>query len=175
MQQKLSWNIIAVQLKKPQHDYCPSGPQSWCSFQRDKATGTNLHKPIKNCLPPAVQNVIEPLFDWLGNPAFLTDCSNALTSNNNESYHHVLWGLAPKEQYTSSQNVSFAVHLSVCLFTSGFLWLYSRLMDKCGMPYWSCFYKIDKRRINNTEYKNEEFVKYKRKEERSLKNKLMLL
>ena len=151
----LSSNFHCSTVEKPQHDYCPSGPQSWCSFQRDKATGTNLHKPIKNCLPPAVQNVIEPLFDWLGNPAFLTDCSNALTSNNNESYHHVLWGLAPEEQYTSSQNASFAVHLSVCLFNSGFLWLYSRLMDKCGMPYSRiCFYKIDKRWINDTEYKN---------------------
>ena len=50
-------------VEKPQHDYCPPGPQSWCSFQRDKATGTNLHKPIKNYLPPAVQNIIEPLFD----------------------------------------------------------------------------------------------------------------
>ena len=153
-------------VENPQHDYCTSGLQSWCSFQRDKATGTNLHKPIKNCLPPAVQNVIEPLFDWLGNPAFLTDCSNALTSNNNESYHHVLWGLAPKEQYPSLQNVSFAVHLSVCLFNSAFLWLYSRLMDKCGMLYSSCFYKINKRQINNTECKNNEFVKCKRNKDR---------
>ena len=82
-----------------------------------------------------MQKVIEPLFERLGNTAFQTNCSNALTSNNDEPYHHVLWGLAPKEQYTSSQNVSFAVHLSVCLFTSGFPWLYSRLMDKCDMPY----------------------------------------
>ena len=111
-----------------------------------------------------MQKVIEPLFKRLGNTAFLANCSNARTSNNNQSYHHVFWGLAPKEQYTSLQNVSFAVHLSVCLFTSGFLWLYSRLMDKCGMSYpRSCFYKIDKRRINNTEYKNEGFVKCKRK------------
>ena len=119
-----------------------------------------------------MQKVIELLFERLGNPAFLSDCSNAVTSNNNESYHHVLWGLAPKEQYTSSQNVSFAVHLSVCLFNSGFLWPYSRLMDKCGMSYSrSCFYKIDKKQINNTEYKNEDFVKCNRKKEKSLKNK----
>ena len=44
-------------------------------------------------------------------------------------------------------------------------------MDKCGVPYSRSFYKINKRRINNTEYKNEEFVKCKRKKERSLKNK----
>ena len=35
----------------------------------------------------------------------------------------------------------------------------------------SCFYKIDKRQLNNTEYKNKEFVKCKRKKKRSLKNK----
>ena len=46
-------------VEKPQHDYCPSGPQSWCSFQRDKAAGTNLYKPIKIFLPPAVQKVID--------------------------------------------------------------------------------------------------------------------
>ena len=44
-------------------------------------------------------------------------------------------------------------------------------MDKCGVPYSRSFYKINKRRINNMEYKNEEFVKCKRKKERSLKNK----
>ena len=45
-------------------------------------------------------------------------------------------------------------------------------MNKCGMPYSrSCFYKTDKRRINNAECKDEEFVKCKRKKERSLKNK----
>ena len=45
-------------------------------------------------------------------------------------------------------------------------------MDKCGMPYSrSCFYKIDKRWIDNTEYKNEEFVKCKKKRKRLLKNK----
>ena len=107
-------------VEKPQHDYCTSSLQSWCSFQRDKVTGTNLHKPIKNPLPPAVQKVIETLFERLGKAAFLTDYSNAITSNNNESYLHVLWGLAPKEQYTSLQNVSFTVHLSVCLCNSGF-------------------------------------------------------
>ena len=81
-----------------------------------RQTGTNLRKPIKNHLSPVVQKVIEPFFERLGNLTFLTDCSNALRSNNNESYHHVLWGLASKEQYTSSQNVSFAVHLSVCAY-----------------------------------------------------------
>ena len=35
----------------------------------------------------------------------------------------------------------------------------------------SCFCKIDKKQINNAEYKSEDFVKCKRKKERSLKNK----
>ena len=32
----------------PCHTKCPVGPGSWCSFQRDVAYGTQLHKPIKN-------------------------------------------------------------------------------------------------------------------------------
>ena len=93
---KVTLKHYCSRVEKLQHDYCPSGLQSWCSFQRDKATGTNLHKPIKNPLLPAVQKVIEPLFERLGNPVFLTNCSNPLASNNNESYHHVLWRVSTK-------------------------------------------------------------------------------
>ena len=50
-------------------------------------------------IPASVQKIIKPLFDKLSNPAFLSDCSNVLTSNTNQSYHYVLWSLAPKKQY----------------------------------------------------------------------------
>ena len=31
----------------PQHDDCPSGPKSWCSYQRDLANGTTEHRAIQ--------------------------------------------------------------------------------------------------------------------------------
>ena len=32
------------------YEHCPPGKESWCSFQRDVATGSSFHKPIKNPL-----------------------------------------------------------------------------------------------------------------------------
>ena len=33
--------------ENPQHDDCPSGPKSWCSYQRDLANGTTEHRAIQ--------------------------------------------------------------------------------------------------------------------------------
>ena len=40
--------------KRPKHDFCPTGSDSWCSYQRDLANGTNIHKVIKNPFSPAL-------------------------------------------------------------------------------------------------------------------------
>ena len=47
------------------HDHCLPGKPSWCSFQRDVATGSSFYKPIKNLLTNPVAKVIKPLFDHL--------------------------------------------------------------------------------------------------------------
>lgn len=74
----------------PWHDDCPDGPSSWCSYQRDIANGTNLHKPIKNPLPDAVVEVVQPLLDRLGAKTFLAACEDFYTQNSNECLHHVI-------------------------------------------------------------------------------------
>ena len=52
------------------HDHCPSGKGSWCSFQKNIATRSSFHKPIKNPLPDAVVKIIKPFFDRLGKKKF---------------------------------------------------------------------------------------------------------
>ena len=47
------------------HNHRPPGKGSWCSFQRNVATGSSFHKPIKNPLPDTMVKVIKPLFDRL--------------------------------------------------------------------------------------------------------------
>lgn len=69
--------------KKPQHEDCPIGPNSRCSFQITKALHQNTYKPVKNPIPVSIKKVTQPLFEKLSNPVFLSDCSNALTSNAN--------------------------------------------------------------------------------------------
>ena len=52
------------------HADCPEGSTSWCSYNRDSATGQLTHKPIKNSLSEAIVNVMQPLFNWLGSKNF---------------------------------------------------------------------------------------------------------
>ena len=86
-------------IEKPQHEDCPVGPTSWCSFQRDIANNTHEHKPIKNPITPAIREIIQPIFQKLGDEKFLIGCKNLATSNPNESFHHILWSMVPKEQF----------------------------------------------------------------------------
>ena len=124
---------------------------------------------MKNPIPVSIQKVIQPLFGKLSYPAFLCDFSNTLTSNANESYHHVFWGLTPKQQYTSSEAIEMAVHLSVCLYNSGFYGVYSRMLARCKMTYLvsslALFRCVDNRRIANRDYQGQDRVKYNQKKE----------
>ena len=73
------------------------------------------------------------MFDRLGDEHFLAGCEKCVTQNPNESLHHVIWGLAPKEQYTSSRETSLAVGLGCLLFNSGLEVTYTQLLPKIGL------------------------------------------
>ena len=107
--------------EEPRHENCPKGDNSWCSYQRAVAKkDVNLHVPIKNPICPAIYERIKPAFERLSSVPFLEGCVNAYTQNANESLHHVIWGLAPKDQNHSSQEIRIAINLGVCLFNDGF-------------------------------------------------------
>ena len=153
--------------ENPQHTFCPVGKDSWCSYQRDVVNNTTFHKPVKNPFPPAIIEVMKPVFDRLGDANFLAGCERCATQNPNESLHHVIWGLAPKEQYTSPRETSLAVSLGCLLFNSGMEITYSQLQPKIGLNVdekmvneWK---KVDKKRIDTAEYKEKSAVKERRK------------
>jgi hypothetical protein len=153
--------------EKPRHKFCPVGKDSWCSYQRDVTNNTALHIPIKNPFTPAIVEVIKPVFDRLGDANFLAGCEKCATQNPNESLHHVIWGLAPKEQYTSPRETSLAVSLGCLLFNSGMEVTYSQLLPKIGLNVddnmvkeWN---KVDKKRLCAAEYKEKSAVKNRRK------------
>ena len=101
------------------HDYCPPGPDSWCKYQVDLALGTNTHQPCQWALSPAIVGAIMPIFQDLSDIGLLSSCSRAMTQNQNESLHHVIWSLVPKEQYNSTTEVELAIHLVVLYFNIG--------------------------------------------------------
>ena len=157
------------------HKFCPTGSDSWCSYQRDLANGTNLHKPIKNPFPPAIVSVIKPLFDRLGDEKFLAGCEKCVTQNANESLHHVICGLCPKEQYNSPQECSLAVSLGVLLFNSGMEVIYPELLCNLDLTVTprmiKTWRKVDNKRVRDGEYKEREEVKVRRRKFKNQKAK----
>ena len=85
-------------LENTNHEDSLPGKNLWCSYNLDVASGTNYHQPIKNPLPPTVFAEIQPPFDCLGSKEILARCEDGKTQNVSESYDHVVWNLAPKEQ-----------------------------------------------------------------------------
>ena len=150
-----------------QHDCCPVGPSSWCSYQRDLACKTKSHRYIKDPLPPAVVDVIKPVFDKLGDESFLGGCERCATQNANESLHHVIWGFAPKDQFTSQIENSLSVDLGVLIFNCGMEVTYSQLLPKIGVEVTSsmkrAWREIDRKRIYGADYKERDDVKERRK------------
>ena len=88
----------------------------------------------------------------------------------------MLWSIAPKEQYSSSQEIALAVNISTCTFNSGFAWTYKKLLGELGIlvskESKSLFNIIDKTRVINVDYKTQEKEKVKRRNKRKKKNKL---
>lgn len=162
-------------IENPRHEDCPEGPSSWCSYQRDVANGTTLHKPIKNPLPDAVVEVIQPLFDRLGAETFLAGCEECYTQNRNECLHHVIWGMASKEVYSSPQEISIAISLGVLQFNRGYSATYADLLPRLGIQVLpqmrETWKKIDAERIYQSDYRSSSEVKQRRKQKRKEKMK----
>ena len=73
------------------------------------------------------------IFEKLGNQKFLECCKNIVLSRSNEAYHHIFYGLTPKDSYCSTQEFQLAVHIRVCILNGGILWAYKELFDECGL------------------------------------------
>lgn len=157
------------------HEKCPTGGQTWCSFQKDKFYKTSNHKPIKNPFTPALVEVMKPVFDRLGNEQFLSGCEKGYTQNANESLHHVIWSMAPKDAYNSPQEISIAIHLGVLQFNSGMEQTLATLLAALDIVLsthmrasWNSF---DEERLYLADYRSSREVKRNRKSKKKKKLK----
>ena len=107
-------------LENPNHEDCPPGKNLWCSYNREVASGTNYHQPIKDPLPPADVAEIQPLLIvWVAkNFQLAVKTAKYRIQNVNESYHHVVWNLTPKGQLNSPLEIKLAVEIATLLFNS---------------------------------------------------------
>ena len=149
--------------ENPRHEDCPSGNESWCSYNRDLVTGQTTHCPIQDPLPQAVVNAIQPTFDRLGDRHFLAGCEKCLNQINKESLHHVIWGMSPKGQFTSQQKASLAVALGVLVFNNGIESTLSKLMPMINVEVQAGviagWQRIDGKRVSSSNYKAQPAVK----------------
>ena len=120
-------------------------------------------------------DAMKPLFERLADEAFLEGCKNCYTQNPNESLNHLIWSLAPKEQFVSNQETSLAVSLAVCIFNNGYAYLLSQLLEQCNLNYsyesikrWQF---LDMERVRDADYRSQEDRKVQRKIQRRIRCK----
>ena len=104
----------------PQHQFCPTGANSWCGWQKDQALGvqTYVHH---DTIPMAVFKVVKPIYVSLSDKALLQRCLRGATQNQNEAFNGMVWHYCPKDGFASSEVVDMAANLAVARFNNGAL------------------------------------------------------
>ena len=118
----------------PQHQYCPTGPDSSCKWQLVQAGVSDHHYVHHNTLPKAVFDVIKPIYLRLTERKLLERCLLGATQNANESFHGVIWGMCQKETFCGADVVRFAASLAVANFNDGALAVENVLLEADCVP-----------------------------------------
>lgn len=111
--------------EKPQHDQCPPGAESWCTWQKAKATDALSSYHHNEPINIEVFEAIKPIYEELSNDDLLTRCLGGFTQNSNESFNSTVWSLAPKTTSSGKLVLDIASDIAVCTFNDGL----SSLMD----------------------------------------------
>lgn len=131
-------NIFATFLHKcstdetPQHDKCPPGRESWCTWRKAEALGKLKEYHHLPPLCQKVQDLLRPIYEDLSHDDLLERCLGGNTQNNNESFNAVLWRLAPKHQFCTAKTIELSAFLSAIMFNEGYSPLL-RLMEVMGI------------------------------------------
>ena len=83
---------------------------SWYnSYQRNISTSCKTHEPTK----------WTSLFQLLGSTALFKGVKQCFSQNINDSFNHLIWSLAPKDQCLSAEESFLRLLLSVCILSHG--------------------------------------------------------
>lgn len=77
-----------------------------------------------------VINLIKPVYETLESDDLLKRWLGGNTQNNNESFNHCVWNLAPK--FTGKNVLEIATYTAACIFNEGFL-LVLKIMEVIGV------------------------------------------
>ena len=147
------------------HDYCEKGPQSWCSYQRDKVNGTKTYLPGVG-LPRAIIEDIKPIYKDLSNDKLLNGCLDGITQNQNECFNGYVWNRLPKTKYVGFENFKFGLYDAVAIFNMGrqaTLSIIEKMSISPGKYTIEGCSKMNEMRLYNAQYKNKDVSKKTRK------------
>ncbi|GFV88305.1 uncharacterized protein TNCV_927181 [Trichonephila clavipes] len=132
---------------QPKHGQCPVGDESWCKFQRAKASNI-VYQDKSLGLPQNIVNTIKPVYMDLCDRNLLKKCLHGKTQNPNESFNAILWQILPKEVFVEHQTLRLGAYIAVVQFNNGFQGLIS-ILNEMGIV--SGYYTIRGQKIFDNE------------------------
>ena len=145
--------------------HCPTGKDSWCKYNKDRANGTNTYKPGPG-LPLNIIMKVKPIFQELSSTDLLMKCLHGRTQNQNESFNAMIWDRLPKIRFVSLQLLKLGVYDAVANFNVGrkaSVLIYEKLGIIPGTYTLQGCRKINRKRLFTSKYANLETTKSRRK------------
>ena len=113
----------------PNHTLCPSGPDTWCKYNKDPTAYRH-----NNPMPKAVAVYIKPVFHRLSKHDLLERCADGYTQNAAESFNNIVWHFCPKSTFVGAKPLNIAASLAIITYNDGHESL-QRLLPKIGLSY----------------------------------------
>ncbi|KYN10942.1 hypothetical protein ALC57_16912 [Trachymyrmex cornetzi] len=107
--------------KLPNHRSCPTGPESWCKWQ--KAVALNTHPRLEDLLPLLGQEMKEhllPIYEDLSREDLLERCLGGHTQNANKSFNSTIWRLTPKHLHSGQKIIEISAYIAAGVFNEGY-------------------------------------------------------
>ena len=102
----------------PHHTSCPTGPTSWCFYNRAQAL-QEVPRPHTPTMRRDIAEALLHVYERLSNAALLERCSRMRTQNANECFNAQVWRRCPKTEPTSLRTVETAAAMAVLEFNNG--------------------------------------------------------
>ena len=107
--------------EEPNHECCPTGPESWCKWQ--KAVALNRDSTLEDLTPLLGQEMKEhllPIYENLSREDLLERCLGDHTQNANESFNSTIWRLTPKHLHSGQKIIELSACIAAGVFNEGY-------------------------------------------------------
>ncbi|XP_076621601.1 uncharacterized protein LOC143342005 [Colletes latitarsis] len=153
--------------RNPQHEKCPIGKDSWCSWQKAKAHESLENYTHSDPISEDVQQAIRPVYEKLSSNELLERCLGGFTQNSNESVNALIWSMVTS---SGAKIVEIATHIAINIFNDGYkniLLIMQTMNLKIGPNAQEACQKWDTQRITVANLRAQQATKEARKQKRA--------